>query len=169
MKIAKVVANPFCAVDANGVPQGVAQVPGAPGVYIGARLDQVACERMGKKRFYFPRAKDGGPRVVEIEVSNAMVRADVARLVNDGALVAVDEETARCFGITSDFLPLEAVLKAEEAKALALYQGLKGKDAKLAPVPVEPESAPESDDVKPPAQKGIQLGGGVSLHPYEGQ
>jgi hypothetical protein len=42
MKTARVVANPYAAIDANGVPQGVVGVPGTRGIYVGARIDTVA-------------------------------------------------------------------------------------------------------------------------------
>lgn len=167
MKVARVVANPYAAIDANGVPQGVVGVPGTRGIYIGARIDTVASEKTGKQRFYFPPAKDGGPRVVEIPVSSAYARAYVASAILEGGLLAVDEATAFAVGITpKSYLPVDKVLEAERVKALELFRAAYGKEAVLQPVPTEEtasEDAPSTAVAADTSPNRTRLIGGISL------
>lgn len=168
MKVAKVIANPYCALDADGVPQGVVGMPGAAGIYIGAMPDAVASEKSGKKRFYFPRNRDGSRRVVTVPVEHAAVRADIARAVNDGSLLAADAETARCFGI-SEFVEPEKILAIERANALESFRVLRGKDAAFRDVPEAPTPYDFDDEPKAPVEPAkagrVRLGPSIEVEP----
>lgn len=144
MKIAKVIANPYCALDAQGIPQGVVPLPGAAGIWIGARLDLVASNRTGKNRFYFPPAKDGGPRIVDVPVEDASARACIARAIKDGALLAADPLTAQLVGIPErKYKAIPAALEQQRLRALDTFQALRGKDAELGEVPEEATASDE--------------------------
>ena len=167
MKTARVVANPYAAIDANGVPQGVVGVPGTRGIYVGARIDTVASEKTGKQRFYFPPAKDGGPRIVEINVTSAYARSYVASCILEGGLIAVDEATATAVGISpKTYLPVDKALEAERVKALETYRVVVGKDAVLQPIPTEEtasEDAPSATPSADVAPNRTRLVGAISL------
>jgi hypothetical protein len=117
MKIAKVVANPYAvlAIDASdedaivGIPQGAVGMPAARNVWLGARLDGVKSARTGKNHFYFPLDRQGKRRVIEIDVSDANVRAHIARAILDGdRLAGVEELFAEIFTQDSpDFAPTD--------------------------------------------------------------
>lgn len=172
MKIARVVANPYAAVDADGVPQGVVGVPGTRGIYVGARIDSVASQKTGKQRFYFPPAKDGGLRIVELNVSSAYARSYVASCILEGGLIAVDEATATAVGISpKNFLPADRALEVERVRALELYRVVYGKDAVLQPIPTEQAPAEETPSEDAPsatpstdvASSRTRLVGAISL------
>lgn len=137
MKELKVVANPYCAVDADGVPQGVAGLPGTNDAYIGARLDDVPSRKTGKRRFYFPAAKDGSVKVVTVQVTTTDVLATMVRAIQAGSVIAADEATAKLASV-KEFLPVESALARQEARALDAYRAYHGKEAVLKPVPTEP-------------------------------
>lgn len=167
MKIARVVANPYAAIDANGVPQGVVGVPGTRGIYVGARTDTVASQKTGKQRFYFPPAKDGGLRVRELDVTSAYARSYVANCILEGGLIAVDEATATAVGISSKtYLPVDKALEAERLKALEAYRVVYGKDAVLQPIPTEETTSEDVPSATPSADVApsrTRLVGAISL------
>jgi len=162
MKIAKVVANPYAAlaIDASdsdavvGIPQGVVGMPAARNVWLGARLDGVKSARTGKNHFYFPLAKDGSRRVVEIDVSDSNVRTHIARAILDGSLIAADAKTAKMVGLSEkETLPAEKALEAEKAKALDELKVRYGSGVSLADVPTEGEKSPDEEQAAPRAKK----------------
>jgi hypothetical protein len=184
MKIAKVVANPFAALamqpsrdgDAKvGVPQGVVGLPGARGIWIGARLDGTKSARTGKNHFYFPLSKDGKRREIDINVDDANVRGMIANAILDGSLIAADKHTAKIVGISDEsFLPVEKALEAERAKALDALQAAHGPEAKLAEVPTEEETAEEAEKLPPTvakarAAKGVTVSPNLNLVTDEGK
>ena len=158
MKIAKFVANPFAALaidpssddDARvGIPQGVVALPASRGIWLGARLDEGKLARTGKHHFYFPLDRQGKTRVIEMDVSDANIRAHIAKAILDGSLIAADEKTARIVGISEkEFLSVEAALAVEKTRALDNFQAFYGPRASIAEVPVDVE--PEPSDVPRP-------------------
>lgn len=179
MKIAKVVANPYAALDVRlsdsdekiGIPQGVVALPGARGIWLGARTDEVASARTGKQKFYFPLDK-GARRVIDIQVDDANVRAHIARAILDGSLIAADEKTAREVGISKgEFLKVDEVLALEKAKALETFRAFYGPGATLDEVPLTETALDESAPAQPalPKGKGVALSKTISLEPQEGK
>lgn len=180
MKIAKVVANPYAALDVRvtddddkvGIPQGAVALPASRGIYLGARLDPVASQRTGKNKFYFPLDKDGKRRVLEIQVDDANVRAHISRAILDGSLIAADARTAKLVGLSDkEFLSVDAALAAEKARALDSLQALYGKSSTLADVPVDPEAEPSDEEAKPAPTRGrgIAFGKALTLESQEGK
>lgn len=154
MKKIAVIANPYIALDKDGVPQGVVALPGAPGRFIGAHIDLAASQKAGRTRLYFPgpnekRGEKGaaGLQVVELELDATLLRA-----VLEGSLLATTKEGAHLCGIRGEeYLPPEKALEAEREKALAYARALRGDAAKVEPIPQSPtdEAAPEATtDVK---------------------
>lgn len=179
MKIAKVVANPYAALDVRlsdsdekiGIPQGVVALPGARGIWLGARTDEVASARTGKQKFYFPLDK-GARRVIDIQVDDANVRAHIARAILDGSLIAADEKTAREVGISKgEFLKVDEVLAIEKAKALETFRAFYGPGATLDEVPLTETALDESAPAQPalPKGKGVALSKTISLESQEGK
>lgn len=179
MKIAKVVANPYAALDVRlsdsdekiGIPQGVVALPGARGIWLGARTDEVASARTGKQKFYFPLDK-GARRVIDIQVDDANVRAHIARAILDGSLIAADEKTAREVGISKgEFLKVDEVLALEKAKALETFQAFYGPGATLDEVPLTESTLDPSAPAQPalPKGKGVALSKTISLESQEGK
>lgn len=179
MKTIQVIANPYSAIDADGVPQGVVGLPGARLAWVGATLDPVATKTSGKTRFYFPGATKNpkraheekeisGLRVVTLDVENTTVRAAVANAVLEGSLIAVDKAEAAQLGIVKEFLDAAKALDAEKEKALDAFRALRGKDAELEPIPHEATKAeePEEDAKASPApQVGERVGRNLTLQP----
>lgn len=162
MKIAKVVANPYAvlAIDASdedaivGIPQGAVGMPAARNVWIGARLDGVKSARTGKNHFYFPLDRQGKRRVIEIDVSDANVRAHIARAILDGSLIAADAKTAKMVGLSEkETLPAEKALEVEKAKALDEIKVRYGSGVSFAEVPTEGEKSPDEEQAAPRAKK----------------
>lgn len=179
MKIAKVVANPYAALDVRlsdsdekiGIPQGVVALPGARGIWLGARTDEVASARTGKQKFYFPLDK-GARRVIDIQVDDANVRAHIARAILDGSLIAADEKTAREVGISQgEFLKVDEVLALEKAKALETFRAFYGPGATLDEVPLTETTLDTSAPAQPalPKGKGVALSKTISLESQEGK
>jgi hypothetical protein len=164
MKELKVVANPYCAVDATGVPQGVAGLPGSLDAYIGARLDAVASRLTGKRRFYFPANKDGGLKVVTIQVDSTDTLATVVRAIQCGAVIAADEASAALASV-KDFMPPEKALVRERERAQAAYRAYHGKGAKLDDPPTEPTEEPKDESGEPakPSRDPNQLTSTIRL------
>lgn len=180
MKIAKVVANPYAALDVRlsdsdekiGIPQGVVALPGARGIWLGARTDEVASARTGKQKFYFPLDKAGKRRVIDIQVDDANVRAHIARAILDGSLIAADEKTAREVGISQgEFLKVDEVLALEKAKALETFRAFYCPGATLDEVPLTETALDESAPAQPalPKGKGVALSKTISLESQEGK
>lgn len=141
MKIIEVIPNPYIAVDKDGVPQGVVS-GGAPGVYVGAAVDLVASQKGGKSRFYFPPNKDG------TFTRKVMLTGDMLASIQAGELLVTTEEDALLCGIgKKDFLPAEKALEAEKAKALAYYQSVRGKGAKVAEIPRSATTLQEGEEL----------------------
>lgn len=168
MKTIEVIPNPYAAIDADGVPQGVVGLPGARGAWIGAVLDAVASRESGKSRFYFPGANArrneksiAGMRVVTLDVDDANVRATIANAILEGSLLAVTKEEAAKVGILNDFLDAAKALERECERATADFRAMKNdKTAKLADVPHEatPESIADAEEApKAPAAGGTAV------------
>lgn len=148
MKIIQVLANPYHACDADGVPQCVVGA-GVPGAFIGAQFDSVACAKTGKNRFFFPANKDGSL------AKRVIFSADIARDVQEGALLAADLESAAACNISKEsFLPPDKALEAEAKKAQAALEAMKGKGAKLQPIPRE--ATPLADGESLPPEKATK-------------
>ena len=126
MKLIEVYANPYIALDADGVPQGVVDMPGSRGHQIGAFLDLALSEKTGKTRYYFPK------RSVKVPMSTAISNA-----VREGALIAADEESARLCGVRDEYKTFGQALADERAKAVEYWRSLGGKDATVGDVPTE--------------------------------
>lgn len=183
MKIAKVVANPYAALAIEpssdgeskvGIPQGVTALPASRGIWMGARLDLTKSTRTSKNHFYFQADKQSPelPRVVEIDVSDANVRGQIANAILDGSLIAADAKTGSLVGIAGkEFLSVSACLAAEKAKALEGLRAAYGPACSLEPIPFEEEAALEADDARPaPAKaKGQRLAGNLILQSDEGK
>lgn len=140
MTVIEVMANPYIALAADGVPQGTVATPGYPNSHIGARLDPVATRKTGKERFYFPLGRDG-KALVKVGFTS-----EIAQAIRSGELIAVDEKTARICGV-SKFLPPDQALKREEEKAAAYLTSLQREDVTLQPIPRE-ATPEETDDDK---------------------
>lgn len=119
----RVLANPYTAVDADGIPQGVVGVPLSRGVWVGARIDDERSRETGKTRFVFTG------REVELPLI-----ADTARAVLDGSLIAANEASAKACGVREYMAP-EQALEREKARATKAYRALKGSDAELGEIP----------------------------------
>ncbi len=124
MRKVDVYANPYSALDADGVPQGVVEMPGTRNA-IGAFIDHVATAKTGKVRYYFTGEK------VTVPWS-----AEIARAINEGGIIVATEEHARMAGIANYVEPLKQ-LENEKAKALALRKAQLGESAQVAAVPTE--------------------------------
>lgn len=149
MRTIEVIPNPFIALDKDGVPQGVVSA-GMPGVFIGARIDLVASRKTGKTRFYFPKGKDGA-----VIARKVVLSAEIVTAVQAGELLVAKVEDALLCGLTEkEFLAPEKILEAEEKKALAYWQSLRGKDAKLGAIPHEAEE--EAPGEEAPARKASE-------------
>lgn len=140
LKTIEVVPNPYIAIDADGVPQGVVGA-GAPGAFIGAQLDLVETRRTGKNRFYFPKAKDGSLK------RTVPFTADIAHAIRVGDLLAADKKTALICGISEkEFKDPEKQLEAERQKAQAYLESLYGKGAaEVKPIPREATQVKEGE------------------------
>ncbi len=134
MRTIDVFANPYCAVDKDGCPQGTVGYPGMPNSKIGAQADLVASNESGRARFYFPLGKTGGKCRVPYH-------PDIVTSVQCGELIVASKEDAAICGITTDFLEPEKALAAEKTKALRLRQAERGSDATLAEIPRQPKDA----------------------------
>jgi hypothetical protein len=147
MRTIEVVPNPYIALDKDGVPQGVVGA-GMPGAFVGAQLDLELANKTGKNRFYFPANRDGSlTRKVHLTGS-------IAASVLAGELLAANKADALACGITDkEYLEPAKALDAEKAKAIAYYQSVHGKDAKVQDIPREPamvdsDAAPAPHAVK---------------------
>ena len=151
-----VYANPYAALDADGVPQGVVQMPGTRN-YVGAFLDIVASEKTGKNRFYFTGEKVTVPFTPE-----------VARAVLEGGLIVADAEHARMVGLSpDDFIDAKVQLHKEQERALSELKAMRGDAAKVEAVP---SKATERDDSTPGANNvlaGPKNNPSVVLRPRE--
>lgn len=174
MKTIKVIPNPYCAVDADGVPQGVVGLPGVRGAWIGAAIDVVASRETGKSRFYFPagnakRSEEtiAKMRVVTLNVADANVRATIANAILDGSLIVVSKDEAAKVGIVKEFLAPADALEVERKRALEAFRAIKGPKAELAEIPheakPEPVSADEDEAAATPTE-GERLTKNVTLH-----
>lgn len=150
MKTIEVIPNPYAAIDAEGVPQGVVGLPGAPGAWIGAALDPVATRETGKNRFYFPgpntkREEKGvaGMRVVTLKVANSAVLGTVANAIREGSLIVTSLEHAKKLGFSDkEFLEPEQALEREKKRAA----GLLPEGVELADVPHEATPDPDGEE-----------------------
>ena len=141
MRIIEVIPNPYIALDKDGIPQGVVGA-GMPGVFIGAQLDLVLSQKTGKNRFYFPPNRDGS------FVRKVHLTGDIATAVLEGSLIAANAKDALACGILEkDFLEPEKALAVEKEKALAYYQSMHGKGAKIQDIPREMTKLQEGDDL----------------------
>lgn len=161
-QIIEVIPNPYIALDKDGVPQGVVPA-GAPGLYIGAAVDLVACQKTGKQRFYYPLDRDGKA------TKRVHVTSDIVTSVQCGELIVVDAAGAKACGITTkEFLPADKALEAEKAKALAYWQALHGDEkgpntsAKIGDIPREPTKLATGENL-PPQTTSKQLTPTVKL------
>jgi hypothetical protein len=147
----RVLPNPYAAIDADGVPQGVVGMPLTRGVWVGARLDLEASEKTGKSRFVF----------VDREVELPLI-AETARAVLAGSLIAADEASAKACGVKEFIAPPEALAR-EKQRAEEQFRASYGDAAELKPVPYfkaapapaaevppEPETKPEGRKVPSP-------------------
>lgn len=144
MKTIEVYANPYCALDKDGIPQGVMPMPGAPTSYIGAQLDLALTLKTGKQRFYFPIGRNGGK-------FKAPLTAEISTAVRDGALIAADKQSAHYCGVRASYLEPEKALEAEKAKALADRRAQLGPDATVGEVPREPTKFDDEKSAPAPA------------------
>lgn len=138
-----VYANPYAAVDADGVPQAVVQMPGTRN-YIGAFIDHVATRTVGKQRFYFTGEKTTVP-----------FTAEIAKAVLEGSLIVADKEHSRMCGLAG-FEEAPARLEKEKASALAERQARLGKEADLKD---PPNKATEADPNAPAPNADLVLSG----------
>lgn len=148
----EVYANPYCALDADGVPQGVVQMPGTRN-YVGAHIDIVASERSGKTRFYFapPNTAKNERGAHGLRQITVPFTAEIARAINDGALIVADKNGARMVGIKeADFEEPDARLKKEREIALEQRRAFYSKEAKVGNAPTTPTE--RAVDEKPPAE-----------------
>lgn len=157
MKKLAVIANPYIAVDKDGVPQGVVSIPGLVGRFIGAHIDLKASQKAGRTRLYFPapnpeprKNEKGAAGLLEVEVT---LDATILNAVLDGSLIATTTEGAHLCGIRDGYLEPEKALEAEKKKALAYYRSIAGEDAELKPIP---QTATE-DDAPVAATTKVQL------------
>jgi len=176
MKTIQVIPNPYSAIDADGVPQGVVGFPGLRGVWIGAALDTVASKKSGKTRFYFPAGNDrrkettiAGMRVVTLNVSDANVRSTVAKAVLEGSLIVVTKADAAKLGIVSAYLEADKALDAEKARAQRKFRARHGDSVELGAIPHEPTPDEETDDEVTPTPAvpatGERVTSTVTRHP----
>jgi len=141
MQTINVVANPYFFITADGVPQGVVSKPGMTDAWIGAVLDDAACFKADKFRFWFTGA-----------VVTVLFTAAIARAVQEGDLFVADTESALLCGISDeDFLTADECLKASEAKAAEQWKANTGRDMKPAP------SAPTKTDAQIAAEKAAAV------------
>lgn len=156
MKVIEVFANPYIAVDKDGIPQGVVGTPGARGSYVGAHLDLVLSAKTGKTRFYFP------PGAVRVPLDPAICNA-----VLEGSLIAADKTSAHLCGVRDDFHEPEQALADEQAKALEYFRALNGADAVLKDVPTE--ATPLPADPAATSQPAVRISPTLTLRSGEGQ
>lgn len=180
----EVIPNPYAALDADGVPQGVVGMPGVRGMWIGAALDVAGSEKAGKSRFYFPKPNEkpatdrpadkacAGFRIVTLDVSHAAVRSAIANAILEGSLIAVTKEGAASVGLVQEFVEPETALENEKAKALAqLHAETLDESLELGEVPREATLFPheEAEEEAAAAQKkparGVRLTSTVTLQP----
>lgn len=141
MKVIEVIPNPYIALDKDGIPQGVVGA-GMPGVFIGAQQDLIASQKTGKMRFYFPPNRDGS------FTRKVLMTGTIAQAIHAGELIVTNKEDALACGIgPNDFLGPKEALAAEKTKALAYYQSVKGKDAKVGEIPREAMVLKEGDEL----------------------
>lgn len=139
MKIIEVIANPYIALDKDGVPQGVVSA-GMPNAYIGAQLDLVGTQKTGKTRFFYPLGRDGKG------VAKVAMTSDVATAIHAGELIVVRKADALACGLTDkEFLEPGEALAAEKDKALAYYRSARGPEASVAEIPREPTTLVDSE------------------------
>lgn len=153
MKKIAVIANPYIAVDKDGVPQGVVSIPGIIGRFIGANIDLKASEKAGRTRVYFPapnekKGEKGAAGLLALEFT---LDATVLNAVRSGSLIATTKEGAGLCGISDkEYLEPEAALAAERKKALEYYRAIAGKSAELQPIPqVATPAETTADDAAP--------------------
>lgn len=170
MRTIEVIANPYIALDKDGIPQGVVGA-GMPGIFIGAQVDLVASKKSGKIRFYFPETvhrNEKGERLAPTLARKVVFTTEIVTAVQAGELLVTNVADAKTCGLTEkEFLPADKALEKEAAKALAYYQSVKGKDAKLGDIPrkaMEEPEAPTANAEKP----FVQLTDNVRLAKKEG-
>lgn len=140
----KVVANPFCALDADGRAQGAVGKEGASGQWIGAQKCHEGTAATGKNIFVF-----------STDPVTVPYTAYYARKVAEGELIAADLATAKLAGIKEeDFVEPAKLLAGESAYAAKAYRDATGDEPKLLeravpPKPVEGEQAEAAPAVKP--------------------
>lgn len=141
MKVIEVIPNPYIALDKDGIPQGVVGA-GVPGIFVGAQIDLIASQQTGKTRVYFPPNKDG-TFTRKVIATGAIVQA-----VLSGELIVTNKADALACGISEkDFLEPEKALAKEKDNALAYYQSVKGKGAKLGDIPRKMTELQEGDEL----------------------
>ncbi len=155
MRTIDVYPNPFAGVADDGVPQGVVTMPGTRN-YIGAHFDQVACEDMGKSRFYYAAPQSGESGVMGLRKVTVPFTPEIARAVLEGGLIIADAEHARMCGLT-DYVDAAKQLEAEAARALEEWQAHYGPSATIQPFPVEATTRPDPSAAIAPAAKAAPI------------
>lgn len=150
-----VFANPFHALDSEGTPQAVVQMPGTRN-YIGAHLDHVKSKSEDRALFFFTGKKITVPFTGEIVTA-----------VLEGSLIVADEKGARMCGLRSFVEPAKQ-LEIEKEAALARLRRAQGPDAELQPVPTEatppPKASTEPAAEATASKTGTQVSPNVTLH-----
>lgn len=96
-----VVANPYCALDADGKPCGVVTREDNTDLCIGAQLDvEATAKARGKRQYTF------SSEAVEVPMT-----AYYLRRLHDRELLPADAETARIAGIKEFELPSQAIAR----------------------------------------------------------
>lgn len=111
----QVVPNPFCALDVHGRAQGVVELEGIAGQYVGAVEDPELSRAEGKHVFRFL------PGTARVPLS-----AYYLRRLRDGELLPVDEPTARVAGLP--FVDPETALRNARDRAIAQFTATNGSE-----------------------------------------
>lgn len=135
MREIRVYPNPYHAIDGRGEPQCAVPFPRNPDRYIGARVDQARSlafakqrlamaglhpqhdfdERTGVPALFVYDCDEKGLAPVAVAFT-AELSGYIARQINDGALIAADEQSARMVGISNFVEPLKQ-LESEKLEA----------------------------------------------------
>lgn len=146
-----VYPNPFAGIAEDGMPQGVCQMPGTRN-YIGAHLDQVACEQTGKSRFYYAAPQEGETGVMGLRKVTVPFTAEIARAVLEGGLIVADAEHARMCGLAG-FIDAATQLKAERARAESEQKAHYGDGAEILDFPTIATPRPDAVIASTPTAK----------------
>jgi hypothetical protein len=140
-RLIEVFANPYSGIAEDGVPQGVVTMPGTRN-YIGAHLDQVACEQTGKSRFYYAPPEEGEIGAHGLRKVTVPFTPEIARAVLEGGLIVDDEEHARMCGLTG-YVDAGTQLEAEMERAASEWEAHYGVEAKIGPIPLAATKRPD--------------------------